>query len=107
MINGDPLQARFALDIQGLERLKHSAGQDPAGQLREAANQFEALFLHRMMQAMRDAVPRSGLTDSSRMRFYQSLHDQQLAQHLAGRGLGLAEQLVEQLSEHLHPRESG
>ncbi|GAA5110660.1 flagellar assembly peptidoglycan hydrolase FlgJ [Alloalcanivorax gelatiniphagus] len=101
MINGDPTQARFALDMQGLERLKQGAARDPGGQLREAANQFEGLFLHRMIQAMRDAVPRSGLTDSSQMRFYESLYDQQLSQHLAGRGVGLADQLVAQLSKYV------
>ncbi|WP_239549551.1 flagellar assembly peptidoglycan hydrolase FlgJ [Alloalcanivorax marinus] len=101
MMRGDPMQARFALDMQGLERLKQGAARDPGGQLREAANQFEGLFLHRMIQAMRDAVPRSGLTDSSQMRFYESLYDQQLSQHLAGRGVGLADQLVAQLSKYV------
>lgn len=101
MMGGDPMQARFALDVQGLERLKQGAARDPGGQLREAANQFEGLFLHRMIQAMRDAVPRSGLTDSSQMRFYESLYDQQLSQHLAGRGVGLADQLVAQLSKYV------
>lgn len=101
MMGGDSMQARFALDVQGLERLKQGAARDPGGQLREAANQFEGLFLHRMIQAMRDAVPRSGLTDSSQMRFYESLYDQQLSQHLAGRGVGLADQLVAQLSKYV------
>ncbi len=92
------IQGQFALDVQGLDRLKHSAARDPQKQLRSAADQFEALFLHRMIKSMRDASPRSELTDSSQMRFYQSLFDQQMSQHMAGRGLGLADQLVAQLS---------
>ena len=92
------IQGQFALDVQGLDRLKHSAARDPQKQLRSAAEQFEALFLHRMIKSMRDASPRSELTDSSQMRFYQSLFDQQMSQHMAGRGLGLADQLVAQLS---------
>ena len=92
------IQGQFALDVQGLDRLKHSAARDPQKQLRNAADQFEALFLHRMIKSMRDASPRSELTDSSQMRFYQSLFDQQMSQHMAGRGLGLADQLVAQLS---------
>jgi len=92
------LQGQFALDVQGLDRLKHSAARDPQQQLRSAAEQFEALFLHRMIKSMREATPRSELTDSSQMRFYQSLFDQQMSQHMAGRGLGLADQLVAQLS---------
>ncbi|HEX5678751.1 MAG TPA: flagellar assembly peptidoglycan hydrolase FlgJ [Alcanivorax sp.] len=92
------IQGQFALDVQGLNRLKHSAARDPQKQLRSAAEQFEALFLHRMIKSMRDASPRSELTDSSQMRFYQSLFDRQISQHMAGRGLGLADQLVAQLS---------
>lgn len=92
------IQGQFALDVQGLDRLKHSAARDPQKQLRSAADQFEALFLHRLIKSMRDASPRSELTDSSQMRFYQSLFDQQMSQHMAGRGLGLADQLVAQLS---------
>lgn len=92
------VSARFALDMQGLERLKNGAATDPQKNLRAAAEQFEALFLQRLMESMRDATPRAGLLDNSDIRFYESLHDQQLSQHLARRGLGLAEQLVRQLS---------
>lgn len=90
-------RAGFALDMQGLNSLKK--GRDESEQLEAAAEQFEALFLHQVMKSMRDAVPRSGLVDSSATRFYESMYDQQLSTHLAGRGLGLAEQLVSQLSQ--------
>ncbi len=89
---------QFALDLQGLQRLKQKAALDPEKQLAHAAQQFEALFLQQMVKSMRDAIPRSDLLDSNQSRFYQSLADQQLAQHVAGRGVGLAEQLISQLS---------
>ncbi|MCX2780109.1 rod-binding protein [Microbulbifer thermotolerans] len=92
------VSGHFALDVQGLERLKNEAAEDPQKNLRAAAEQFEALFLQQLMKSMREATPRSGLIDNTGIRFYESLYDQQLSQHLAGRGLGLAEQLVEQLS---------
>ena len=98
-MSADSVQGGFALDVQGLDRLKRGAARDPGGALRETAEQFESLFLHRMIKAMRDAVPRADLLDSSQTRFYESLFDQQISQHLAGRGVGLAEQLVAQLSE--------
>lgn len=98
-MNGDVTRGDFALDVQGLDRLKRGAARDPGGALRETAEQFESLFLHRMIKAMRDAVPRADLLDSSQTRFYESLFDQQLSQHLAGRGVGLADQLVAQLSD--------
>ncbi len=89
---------QFALDLQGLQRLKQKAALDPDKQLAHAAQQFEALFLQQMVKSMRDAIPRSDLLDSNQSRFYQSLADQQLAQHVAGRGVGLAEHLISQLS---------
>jgi flagellar protein FlgJ len=92
------LERSFALDMGGLERLKQTNREDPGEGLKQAANQFEALFLNKLMVAMREASPRSGLLDSQQTRFYESLFDQQMSQHLAGRGLGLAEQLIQQLS---------
>lgn len=91
------LDGSFALDVQGLERLRHSAAHEPAAVLAESAAQFEAIMLQMMLKSMRDATPRAELFDSSAMRLHQSLLDQQWAQHLSRQGLGLAEQLVAQL----------
>ncbi|MFC0709053.1 flagellar assembly peptidoglycan hydrolase FlgJ [Azorhizophilus paspali] len=91
------LGERFALDLQGLQHLKHTAREDSPAALREASKQFEALFLQAMLKSMRKASPQSGLFDSEQTRLYTELLDQQWAQHLAGRGLGLAEQLADQL----------
>lgn len=92
------LNRQLALDVQGLSRVRRSAAEDPQRALHNAAAQFEALFLHQMLKSMRDATPRADLTDSSSLRFHESLLDQQLSVHLAGRGTGLAEQLVRQLT---------
>lgn len=91
------LGSQFALDMQGVQRLKQTARQDPDKGLREASKQFEALFLQMMLKSMREASPQSGLLDSEQSRFYTEMLDQQRAQQLAGNGLGLAEQLVQQL----------
>ena len=91
---------QFALDVQGLDKLKHSAGSDGQN-LQEACRQFEALFLHMMLSSMRAAVPESGLLESQQGNFYESLLDQQWSQHLAGKGLGLADQLTKQLDAEL------
>ncbi|MFD1215493.1 MULTISPECIES: rod-binding protein [Microbulbifer] len=94
-------RAGFALDVNALSGI--SRGRDKDEQLQAVAEQFEALFLNQVMKSMRDAVPRSDLIDSSSTRFYESLFDQQLSSHLAGRGLGLAEQLVQHLSADASP----
>lgn len=92
------LNQHLALDVQGLARVRRSAADNPQRELKNAAAQFEALFLHQLLKSMRDATPRADLLDSSQVRFHESLLDQQLSVHLAGRGTGLAEQLVRQLS---------
>jgi flagellar protein FlgJ len=91
------LGSRFALDLQGLQRLKQTARQDPAAGLGEASRQFEAVLLQMMLKSMREAGPQSGLLDSQQGRLYTEMLDQQWAQSLAGRGLGLAEQIEGQL----------
>jgi len=92
--------ARFALDVKGLDGLKRAAVKDPQAQLKEAAKQFEAVFLGQMLKSMRDAGFKSDLTDNRQIQFYQSLLDQQLAQNMAGKGTGIAEMLVRQLSHN-------
>jgi flagellar protein FlgJ len=91
------LSGQFALDLQGLQRLKQSARQDPASGLGEASRQFEAVLLQMMLKSMREAGPQSGLLDSQQSRLYTEMLDQQWAQTLAGQGLGLAEQIEGQL----------
>ncbi|MCE8037358.1 flagellar assembly peptidoglycan hydrolase FlgJ [Halomonas daqingensis] len=93
--------SQFALDVQGLERLKHTARHDEAAGLRGAAQQFEALFLQMMLKSMRDTIPSGGMLDSQQAEFHQSMMDQQWAQTMAGRGIGLADHLVAQLENQL------
>lgn len=93
----DTLSGQFALDVQGLERLKHTARQDPDAGAGAAAQQFEALFVQMMMKSMRDAVPTSGLLDNRQTEYFQELLDKQWSQTLANRGIGLADKLVAEL----------
>jgi len=96
MISND-LSGQFALDVQSVQKLKYSAANSPQGSLKEASRQFEAVFLQMMLKSMRDASPKSGLLQSNQMDMMRSMQDQQWAQQLAGKGLGLADQLVQQL----------
>ena len=87
----------FALSMNGVSKLKYSARNSPDEGIKEAAKQFEAVFLQKMLKQMRDAIPQSGLLNSQRSEMYQSLMDQQWAQTLSQRGIGLADMLTEQL----------
>nr|WP_297457500.1 flagellar assembly peptidoglycan hydrolase FlgJ [uncultured Halomonas sp.] len=91
------LSGQFALDLQGLQRLKQTAVNAPNEGLEVAAKQFEAIFLQMVLKSMRETIPESGLIDSKRTRFYTEMLDKQWAQHLSGSGFGLAEQLINQL----------
>ncbi|SDK91732.1 flagellar protein FlgJ [Modicisalibacter muralis] len=91
------LGGQFALDMQGLQRLKQTAVNAPSEGLNAAAEQFEAIFLQMVLKSMRETIPESGLLDSKQTRFYTDMLDKQWAQHLSGSGFGLAEQLINQL----------
>jgi flagellar protein FlgJ len=88
----------YYADFSGLEQLKGAARQDDPAAIRAAARQFESLFTHMLLKTMREASLAEGLGDSEQTRFYQDMYDQQLAVAMSqGRGLGLADLLVEQL----------
>ncbi|MBW5800241.1 flagellar assembly peptidoglycan hydrolase FlgJ [Halomonas elongata] len=99
--SGQGVGESLAMDVQGLERLKHTARHAPQEGLESAAKKFEAMFVQMMMKSMRDAVPSSGLLDDRNTDFYTSMLDKQLSQHIAERGTGLAEQLFAQLGDRL------
>lgn len=73
--------------------------QDPEA-LRAAAKQFEALFTQQLLKAMRAAELGEDIMGGEQTEFYQDLFDQQLAVHMsAGKGLGLAEALIQQMQK--------
>lgn len=88
----------LAIDSQNLDRLKLQAKQSPDQALRMAAKQFETVFLNMMLKSMRDATPQDGVFDSEQTRMFTGMLDQQLAQSMSDRGIGLAEVMVRQLS---------
>ncbi|NIE75433.1 flagellar assembly peptidoglycan hydrolase FlgJ [Pantoea sp. Ap-967] len=98
---GNGSAAGFAMDVQGLQRLRSEAGRDGEAGLKEAARQFEALFLQTMLKSMREAIPKSQLSSDSQTELYTEMLDQQWAQTLAGRGMGLADQLTRSLTGHV------
>jgi len=89
-----------AFDIRGLADLKRQVHENSPQGIKQAAQQFEALFLQIVLKSMRDASPHEGIFDSDQSRMYESLLDQQLAQVLStkGNGTGLAAMIEKQLS---------
>jgi flagellar protein FlgJ len=97
--------ADIYLDFSKLSELKQIAKQDQGTALKEVAKQFEAIFVQMLLKQMREASPGDPLFAGEQMKFYQEMHDQQLAVHLAERGgIGLADMLVAQLGRSLPPQ---
>ena len=101
-IGGADLSSKFALDVQGVNQLRLDAKQSSPEALKQAAQQFEAVFMNMLMKSMREATPQDGMFDSEQTRMYTSMLDQQLTQRMASRGIGLAEVMVRQLSGALN-----
>ncbi len=100
-IGGADLSSKFALDVQGVNQLRLDAKNASPEALKQAAQQFEAVFMNMLMKSMREATPQDGMFDSEQTRMYTSMLDQQLTQRMASRGIGLAEVMVRQLSSAL------
>jgi flagellar protein FlgJ len=101
-IGGADLSSKFALDVQGVNQLRLDAKNSSPESLKQAAQQFEAVFMNMLMKSMREATPQDGMFDSEQTRMYTSMLDQQLTQRMASRGIGLAEVMVRQLSSALN-----
>jgi len=98
------LDQRFALDVQGVDALRRTVRAAPQEGLRQVSRQFEALFMHMVIKSMRASVPQGGgLFDSQSQRLYTELLDQQWAQSLSGRGVGLADAMLGQLQRQFGP----
>jgi peptidoglycan hydrolase FlgJ len=69
------------------------------GTLREAAQEFESLFIAQMMKSMRGTVPQSGLMGSdSGQGIFREMLDQELSRQIAfAGGFGIGDMLYQQL----------
>ena len=90
--------AKLALDAQSLEQLRAQAKHSPDQALKAAAQQFESVFLNMMLKSMREATPQDGMFESEQTKMFTGMLDQQLAQSMSSRGVGLADMMVKQLS---------
>jgi len=92
------LDQRLSLDVQGVDALRRTVRSSPQEGMKQASKQFEVMFMQMVLKSMREATPSDGLFSSQSEKMYTSMLDQQLAQNLSGRGLGLAEKMFAQLN---------
>jgi flagellar protein FlgJ len=88
----------LAMDSRGLAALRQQAKAAPGESLRAVAGQFEALFMQMLLKSMREALPQDGPFASETTKTYTAMFDQQMAQELAKKGVGIADMLVKQLT---------
>ena len=94
----------LATDARSLDTLRAQAKKDPDKALKAAATQFEALFMQMLLKSMRDATPQFDPAASDAGRTYTAMLDQQLSSTLSGKGLGLADVMMKQLSRAQQPQ---
>jgi len=93
---GSPL----VIDTRTLNSLKSRAAADPQSAAREAAKQFEALFMNELVKSMRSSLPPGDL-DNAGSNLGTEMLDQQYASKLTGMKGGLSEVILKQLERQM------
>ena len=108
-MNTDQLKNQSFFDLGNLDSIRKEALQGAGDKnasdqaLEKAAKQFESIFTQMLLKSMRKAnealEDKDSPFNSSGVKFFEEMHDQQLAMHLSDKGsLGLADLIVQQLS---------
>jgi flagellar protein FlgJ len=91
------LSNRFALDVQGFDAMRAQANASPQAGLKAAAKQFDTVFTQMMLKSMREATPSDSPFDSHDTATFTSMLDQQMAQNMGSKGIGVADMMLKQL----------
>lgn len=91
----------LAVDARSLDALRQASGRTPQAALKEAARQFEALFMRELLKSMREATIKSGLMDNAGTDLGTELLDEQLALKMTGLPGGLSEMIERQLRPYV------
>jgi peptidoglycan hydrolase FlgJ len=91
----------LSFDARSLEALKSRAASDPKAAAREAAKQFEALFMNELMKSMRASTLATGMLDNAGTSMGTEMLDTQLAGQLTGLPGGLSDVIARQLERQM------
>lgn len=99
----DTSSAGLFTDLNQLQNLKGQAQTDEQAALKQVAGEFEQLFMSMMLKSMRqagDVLAADSPFNSSDVKFFQEMYDQQLTLELSRQdSIGLADIIVRQLSQ--------
>ena len=93
--------ASLQLDQRSLVSLKAQAASDPKAAVREAAKQFESLFMNELVKSMRASTLASASQDSAGANMGTEMLDTQLAGKLSGLPGGLSDVIAKQLERQM------
>ncbi len=96
MNNIDAGNALSGSALAGLRRDAAASPKDDAT-IRKVAQQFEALLTQQVLKSSRATALGDDLMGGSGLDLYKDMFDQQMAQQISAKGLGLADVLVQQL----------
>ncbi len=97
----------LSADSRSVAALKQQASADPKGAIRQAAKQFEGLFMQELMKSMRQSTMPSGLLDNEGSKLGTELLDSQLSNQMSGLPGGLADVIARQLERQMGVPASG
>lgn len=100
MVISPDISSKLAVDAKSVDDLHLMAKKNPDEALQKVAQQFEALFMNMLLKSMREATPKDGIFDSQQTQFFTQMYDQQLAQKISTKGIGIADMMVQQLSRN-------
>ena len=83
------------------DALRARAASDPKAAIKEAARQFEALFMQEIMKSMRQATLASGMLDNAGTQLGTEMLDTQFAKQMTGLRGGLGEVIARQLERQM------
>jgi flagellar protein FlgJ len=91
----------LATDARSIDALKARAATDPKAAIRDAAKQFEALFMQALMKSMRQATLSSGMLDNAGTELGTEMLDTQFATKMTGLPGGLGDVIARQLERQM------
>jgi flagellar protein FlgJ len=89
------------MKLDGFAPLRSAAAADPKAAIKEAAKQFESLFMQELMKSMRQATMSSGLLDNEGTKLGTELMDTEFAGKMSGLQGGLAAAIERQLARQM------
>ena len=98
-----PFNAGNALnsDTRSIDSLRAAASRDPKSSIKEAAKQFEALFMNEVMKSMRASTLSSGMLENSATQMGTEMLDTQFAGKMTGLPGGLSDAITRQLQRQM------